>query len=133
MCILLNIMGKQEWEMRPIAIPICLQQQIEKMFKSNPSLKADEFLNSFYEPGVLGEVRVFDAYRTFLNFHDLSDNNFPLSRFEDDFTKWANVQNATHPNCKQNNLILKKAFYKSGRNTGQAYYKNLCRIQDHLE
>eukprot|EP00961_Rhodomonas_salina_P023405 314263-Rhodomonas_salina.1 len=72
------------------------------MMRCNPSLKADEFLNTGYEPGITGEVRVLELYHEFLKSNNLRDNNFGLSRFENDLDKWIAQQNTHHPNCKHN-------------------------------
>eukprot|EP00961_Rhodomonas_salina_P108551 1461092-Rhodomonas_salina.1 len=107
-------------------IPHCIQQDMDRMMFCNPSLKADEFLNAMYEPGVSGDVLLREMFTTFLNAYDVAEHNFSLSRFEKDLDRWIAQQNATHPNCRHNNLLVKKNKILRGGRKGEILLKNIA-------
>jgi hypothetical protein len=114
-------------EFRAIQVPACIQDEVSRMMRANPSLRADDFLNTVYDPGVLGDMPMRDMFRDFLASTDLEESNFPFTRFEADVERWLANQNNFHPVVKQSGLQVRKTKVLEGPRKGDTVLKNLIK------
>eukprot|EP00961_Rhodomonas_salina_P052296 702019-Rhodomonas_salina.1 len=96
--------------------------------RANPSLKADDWLNTVYEAGVHGDVLLRTMYTQFLSSNDLFECNFPLSRFDSDIQAWMTQQNLHNSNCKQPGMLVRKIKVLRGDLKGQTVIQNICPV-----